>query len=191
MKIPIEIKKQLTSKKLFFDYNGNEWKLEIEKDNAFLENIIEKNVLIFANDGFGNYLFLKENSKQVYEFFHETSEIFEVEDSLGVLIGAKKSKPSKDNYPKAIYETGEEVLLDDKVKFKVWIEFWKGWQNGKVIYVPGISNKKNEYENSGLKEIGIKGKDMKVGVLVYPETGIVKNVKFIERCRSRLGKDTF
>jgi hypothetical protein len=74
--------------------------------------------------------------------------------------------------------------LGDKVKFKVWVEFWKGWQNGTVTYVPGISDKKNKYERNHLKWIEIKAKKVIAGVLINPETGLVEKIKFIERCRS-------
>ena len=93
MKIPECIKSQLKSKKFFFDYNGDEWKLEIEEDSSFLKGKISGDYLVFANNGYGDYLFIKKGSPKIYEFFHETAEIFEVEESLEELIGVKEKPP--------------------------------------------------------------------------------------------------
>lgn len=171
----------------FFLKDGYEWKFEIEENVEHVEEFVGESILIFANNGFGDYLFLKANKDNgsydttAFEYFHETPEINEIGEDIEILLGLKQAPPSKDNYPQAIYQTGEIIEIGDHVQYKVWVEFWKGWQDGTVIYVPGISKKNPKYEYNGLKWIAIKGNNMEIGVLVHPDTGIVNKIKFVER----------
>ena len=111
---------------------------------------------------FGDYLFLKQKrdgsgfDEEVFEFFHEGPEVIRVPEDLETLLGLKKRSPSSDNYPKPVYETGELVQLGDRLQFKVWFKFWKGWQDRIVEYVPGVSKKSPQYEHGGLKEVAIR-----------------------------------
>jgi len=52
--------------------------------------------------------------------FHEGPEIERIAEGLETLLGLKERRPSADAYPAAVYETGELVLVGDKVKVKVW-----------------------------------------------------------------------
>ena len=181
MEIPECLKQQISNEHFYFDYNGYEWKIEIRRNPDFLKHIVKTPIILFADDGYGNYLFIKDKDTKVYEYFHETSEMLTVDEPLEELIGLKKKIPSKDNYPEAVYETGEKVLLGDKVQFKVWVEFWKGWQNGIVTYVPKISPKKNKYEHNQLKWIEIKAENLITAAMILPETGIVEKIRFVNR----------
>ena len=115
-----------------------EWKLEPEGSVNHIEQLVGCPVYAFANNGFGDHLFLKRSpdgggfDQDVYEFFHEGPKICRIEEGLETLLGLKERPISKDAYPKAVYETGEPVQLGDKVQIKVWAEFWKGWQEGVV-----------------------------------------------------------
>jgi len=106
-----------------------EWKLEIEKTPKLIEEIVQCPVCVFANNGFGDYLFLKYKgeskcySEEVYEFFHEGPEIIRVRECLEVILGLKNRLPSNDKYPKAVYKSGEFVHVGDQVQVKVWAQF--------------------------------------------------------------------
>src|SRR5262249_49092865 len=115
------------------------------------------------------------------KFFHEGPEIELVADPLDVLLGLKERLPSNDPYPKAIYDTGEPVQLGDQVQVKVWAEFWKGWQDGQVEYVPGVSKRKPRHEFNGLKWVAIRVRHGEICPLVDPKTGKLRKVRFVSR----------
>ena len=146
----------------FFMGEHCEWKLELKKSAKFIEEIVGCSVCTFANNGFGDYLFLKRKrdgagfDEAVFEFFHEGPEINPVTEDLATLLGLQDRPPSADTYPPAVYETGELVQLGDHVQVKVWAEFWKGWQQGVVEYVPGVSKKRPQHEHGGLKWVAIR-----------------------------------
>jgi hypothetical protein len=173
----------------FFHWQACEWKLELKGSAKHIEDVVGGLVFVFANNGFGDHLFLKRRADSdefeeiAYEFFHEGPEVKRVEDDLETLLGLKERPPSADAYPRAVYETGEPVQVGDKVQIKVWAEFWKGWQPGEVMYVPGISRKKPKYEFNGLKWVAIKFCNGELGPLVDPKTGKLRKVRFIERSR--------
>jgi hypothetical protein len=164
-----------------------EWKLEINPSAKFIEEIVGRSICVFANNGFGDYLFVKCRhsgdgfDETVYEFLHEGPEVLRVSEDLRTLLGLEERAPSGDGYPKAVYETGEAVQLGDHVQIKVWAEFWKGWQDGVVKYVPGISNKNPRHEYNGLKWVAISFRNGELGSLVTPETGRLKRVRFVRR----------
>ncbi|NBV24909.1 MAG: hypothetical protein EBS05_23690 [Proteobacteria bacterium] len=170
----------------FFSGENCEWKLELEGSARFIEEIVGCPVCAFANNGFGDYLFLKQKAgagfgEEVFEFFHEGPEIIPTKEDLETLLGLKDRPASADAYPRAVYESGELVQLRDHVQIRVWVEFWKGWQDGKVEYVPGISKKKLEHENCGLKWVAIRLQIGQICPLVSPENGKLKKVRFVRR----------
>jgi len=171
----------------FFMGENCEWKLEYEESVKFIEQRVGCPVHVFANNGFGDYLFLKRKQagdgleEDVFEYFHEGPEIQRVEEGLETLLGLKDRAPSVDAYPRAVYETGEPVQLGDRVQLKVWAEFWKGWQDGEVEYVPGVSNKKLEHEHGGMKWVAVRIQNGQICPLVSPETGKLKKVRLIGR----------
>ena len=164
-----------------------EWKLDLSEQPSHVEAFVGASVLVFAENGCGDFLFLKmdetgvPDGKTIYEYLHEGPEIDEVDDDLGMLLGLKERPPSKDKYPVAIYESGEKVMINDRIQIKVWVEFWKGWQNGTVTYVPGISKKKSKYEYNDCKWVAIKFEGGEICPLVDPITGILKKVRFVGR----------
>lgn len=187
IQLPKPIQDAIESKQEFFcGEDGAEWKLKIEPDASSVEKVAGCRVLIFANNGYGDYLFLRKqndsiNDDKVLIFYHETQEIGDWKESLRILLGLETREPSKDSYPRAVYESGEPVNLGDKVHFKAWLFFWKGWMEGTVEYVPGISPRKPQHEYNGLKWLSIKGKQMIVGPVVDPKTGVVKRIRLVER----------
>ena len=167
-----------------------EWKLELEGSPPFIADRTGGPVLVFANNGFGDYLFLEQTpdgqrfAEPVFEFLHEGPSIERVTDDLETLLGLKDRPPTADNYPKAVYATGEAVQLGDRVQVKVWAQFWKGWQDGVVKYVPGISKKKSQHEYGGLNWVAIRFRDGEICPLVDPETGTLRKVRFVGRGES-------
>lgn len=85
--------------------------------------------------------------------------------------------------PVTYYNTSVDVQIGDYVELKVWLFFWKGWQKGRVHYVPGISPKSDSLEYDGLSWVSIHDENgSPVGVVVNPETGqLKKTVRFIRR----------
>ena len=81
------------------------------------------------------------------------------------------------------HNTQTEVLTGDHVEFKVWAAFWRGWQQGKLYYVPGISRKNSELERDGLSWVAVHDVNgAQAGIWVEPETQqLRKTVRFIRR----------
>ncbi len=164
-----------------------EWKLELKESARFIEEMVGCPVFVFANNGYGDHLFLKKKQdgagfdEAVFEFFHEGPEIHPVSERLEVLLGLSDRAPSQDRYPQAVYETGAPVQLGDRVQVKVWAEFWKGWQDGVVEYVPGVSKKNPQHEHGGLTWVAIRFRHGQIGCLVNPATGKLKKVRFVGR----------
>ena len=171
----------------FFMTEDYEWKLERMESAKFIEEMVGCAVCVFANNGFGDHLFLKKQpdgdgfEEEVFEYLHEGPEINRVTEDLETLLGLKDRPVSDDAYPKAVYETGELVQLGDRVQVKVWAEFWKGWQDGVVEYVPGVSKRKPQHEYGGLKWVAIQFKNGQICPLVDPATGKLRKVRFIGR----------
>ncbi len=194
-KLPIPLQNaQEEGVEIFVVQNSDwEWKLKIEGSDARIEALVGSPVCVFANNGYGDLLFLtldEETSaygKRVHEYLHEGPEINGIDEDLNSMLGLKERSRSTDDYPMARYDTGKPVKLGDTVNFKTWIEFWKGWQNGVVKYVPGLSPLNPRHERDGLKWVVIEsGGGLEVGPLVDPKTGMLKKIKFVSRA-NRLG----
>jgi hypothetical protein len=67
----------------------------------------------------------------------------------------KEFKP-RDGYPIIRYHDSDtQVLIGDHVEFKLGLLFWKGWQKGRIYYVPGLSKEDGTYEHNRLRMVGI------------------------------------
>lgn len=77
------------------------------------------------------------------------------------------------------------VLLGDHVEFKLGLFFWRGWQAGRVKYVPGISPKNEDLEFNGLSWVAIHdARGEQSGHVVLPQTGqLRRNVRFVSRAQ--------
>lgn len=75
------------------------------------------------------------------------------------------------------------VLVGDHVEFKLGLFFWRGWQAGRVQYVPGISPRNDDLEFNGLTWVAIHdARGEQSGHVVLPRTGqLRKNVRFVRR----------
>lgn len=116
-----------------------EWKLEVEGRDEYIEKYAGGEICVIANNGFGDYLFLKRDPDSgrllpdLYEFQHEGPVIEVVADDPYLLLGLQSRPPSGGEPPR--YATGETVKLGDRVEFK---SFFRR-KRGEVIYVPGVS----------------------------------------------------
>lgn len=69
------------------------------------------------------------------------------------------------------------VRLGDNVEFSVWFPFIR--RKGVVVYLPGVSKLRTQFEHNGLRWIAVKveGKNRSitaVGILIDPDTNLVK-----------------
>lgn len=124
-----------------------EWRLEIETGDAkWLTECFPSGALVFANNGFGDYLYLANDSGEIMVFWHEghLHEIYcaNVEDLL-----PNKKRPPSDHGPVRYFGSEDQVLPGDRVFVKYWLLFKS---EGTVVYVPGISPLRRELERDGL-----------------------------------------
>ncbi len=86
------------------------------------------------------------------------------------------------------HDSQTQVLVGDHVEFKLGLFFWRGWQPGRIYYVPGISPKNSELEYNGLTWVAIHdARGCQSGHVVLPETSqLQKNVRFVRRTDDNL-----
>ncbi len=85
------------------------------------------------------------------------------------------------------HNSDTKILIGDHVEFKTAWLFWRGWQKGRIEYVPGISPQKADMEHNGLTWVCVCAEGMKLGVIVNPETQqLKKSVRFIKRTDDEL-----
>ena len=100
-----------------------------------------------------------------------------------------KLKP-RDGYPIIRYHDSDtQVLIGDHVEFKLGLFFWKGWQKGRIYYVPGLSKEDETLEHNRLIMVGIHdSRGGRSGHSVQPDSGRLRdNVRFIGRTDDSLG----
>jgi len=134
----------------------NEWKLEIEGGNDYITEIVNAEVLVIGNNGFGDYLFLRIGSESqrpqvpLFQFWHDGPEVNEVEEELECYFGLRLYAPSATPTPK--YADGSNVSLGDDVEFKSF--FSK--KRGKVTYITEISALNHNIETIGISGIEVE-----------------------------------
>lgn len=68
------------------------------------------------------------------------------------------------------------------MRFKTGWLFWRGWQDGRIEYLPGFSPPHPQLEFNGLCWVCIRAADLQLAVLVDPESQqIQKSVRFVRR----------
>jgi len=96
----------------------------------------------------------------------------------------------RDGYPIISYHGSDtQVLLGDHVEFKVGLLFWKGWQKGRIYYVPGLSEVDDTLEHNRLMMVGIHdSRGGRSGHIVQPGPFRLRdNVRLISRTDDSLG----
>jgi hypothetical protein len=133
--------------------DAEEWRLDIEREMPeSIARCFPSDSLVFANNGYGDYLFLIPDSPSVMVFRHDEHLIAEYCKPIDELLPNKKRPPS--NHPPIRYfGSNEYVKLGDRVFIRYWL-FFSGY--GAVMYVPGVSPLKRELERDGLAWVRVK-----------------------------------
>jgi len=100
------------------------------------------------------------------------------------------NKIPRDEYSIIRYHDSDiQVLIGDHVEVKLGLFFWKGWQKGRIYYVPGLSKEDNTLEHNRLMMVGIHdSRGRRSGHVVQPGSGRLRNnVRFVGRTDDRLG----
>lgn len=95
----------------------------------------------------------------------------------------------RDGYPVIRYHDSDtQVLIGDHVEFR-GLFFWKGWQKGRVFYVPGLSEEDEAWEHNRIIMVSIRdSKGSRSGHVVHSESSRLRdNVRFIGRTDDGLG----
>jgi len=96
----------------------------------------------------------------------------------------------RDGYPIIrYYDSDTQVLIGDHVEFKLGLFFWKGWQKGRIYYVPGLSKEDDTFEHNRLMMVGIHdSRGGRSGHVVQPGSSRLRNnVRFVGRTDDSLG----
>jgi len=124
-----------------------EWRLQIEQNKPeWLARCFPESALKFANNGYGDHLYLLPDSQSVMVFWHE-GQVHEPYCANIVDLLPNKRRPPSQHGPVTYFGTNEVVQLSDRVFVKYWL-FFSG--QGTVTYVPGVSNLRRELERDGL-----------------------------------------
>lgn len=127
--------------------DATEWRLEIEaKMSAGFASCFPDSALVFANNGYGDYLYVVPEKPEVMVFWHEghVHELYcaDMQDLL-----PSKRRPPSSHGPIKYFGSQDQVCLGDRVFVRYWL-FFKG--HGTVTYVPGVSPLKRALERDGL-----------------------------------------
>jgi hypothetical protein len=171
-----------------FRCEDGDWDVEIEHPPPkFLLDVLPDDAVIIANNGCGDYLFLRNEGDStastypVFVFWHEGAQIEEFSNNLTELTDPPEPVPS--DHPEVFYSDGStQILIGDHVSARD-ILFRK---DGRIVYVPGISKRNWEFEHGGLTWVGIRFESGSVtGIFVDPDSKLIKkSVRFISRSKS-------
>jgi hypothetical protein len=173
--LPEPIQKAIEAGVDLFMGENYEWKLEVEGRDEYIEKYAGAEICVIANNGFGDYLFLRRDSAsgrlmpEIYEFQHEGPVIDTVDDDPYLLFELKPRPPSSGEPPR--YATGETVKLGDRVELKLWFRR----KRGEVVYVPGVSPCDLTFETGGLTSVVVRtDAGDEYAHLVMPETNTLQ-----------------
>ena len=96
----------------------------------------------------------------------------------------------RDGYPIIRYHDSDtQVLIGDHVEFTLGLFYGKGWQKGRIYYVPGLSKEDDTLEHNRLMMVGIHdSRGARSGHVVHPGSGRLRDkVRFIGRTDDSLG----
>lgn len=156
MKLPHPIQEAFDREIKYLTDEYCEWKLELEGNNSYIEEIVGKEVAVIGNNGFGDYLFLEidpaSQSPQLplYIFWHEGQEVQPVQTELECYLGLCPYPPSSTQTPS--FADGSTVCLGDEVEFS----FFFRKKRGKVSYITGLSPLDHKVETLGIPAIEIE-----------------------------------
>ncbi len=159
--------------------DGQQWKVDVEESPpAWLTRGLPDGALVFAENGYGDHLFLRPGRDEVFVFWHEGGEIAEYSATVGDL-RPDLPRRSSDHPPITYRDTDEIVRLGDRVQIRYWLVL-RG--RGEVTYVPGVSPRKPGMERDGLAWVGVRLDDGAwVATIVLPDGSLKKSVRFLGR----------
>lgn len=186
--LPSFFEKYIESKNIITTIEG-EWEVKLEFPSQRIMSLFpNQEVLIIANNGIGDYLFLKPNEmdqslydETVYVFWHEEKVIEVIAENIRDLLFPTTLSPVV--YNTIYYYGGEvDVKLGDEVSAKdLFLR-----KTGRVVYIPGISKQHKEFERDGMAWIGIRfPKGSVCGVWIDPTNCWVKrSIRFLRRSQA-------
>jgi len=133
--------------------------------------------LVFANNGYGDYLFIVPNSSSINVFWHEGPETAQYCATVEDLLPNVKRPPSAHG-PVRYAKSQEIVTIGDYVEVKYYL-FFKG--RGRVTYVPGVSPLKRQMERDGLAWVRVRLEDGTLIDSIVLDGILRKTVKFLKR----------
>jgi hypothetical protein len=188
--LPEELQSFLAASKRTLRCDDGDWQIDIKPaEESHLRQVLPQGSVIIANNGCGDYLYLKiksngEISPQVNVFWHEEqrSELFS--EHVKNLTQPPPSIPSKCSAV-LYHDSSTPVEIGDEVSARDLIIFRR---EGRVYYVPGISKKNRSMEFNGLCWVGIRfHKGTTTGVLVDPKTfRLGRSVRFLKRSAEKI-----
>lgn len=191
--IPESLKDFIENGRAVFHGDDGDWAVDIELiANTPYKRDVPSDALIIANNGCGDFLFIRKTypalilyAPEVYVYWHEEHRYELYSDNIETLTNPEPATPSKH---KAIFYFGGtvEVKLGDEVSARDFLFR----RNGRIAYLPGISRKNRNMEHDGLSWVGIKfQRGTFVGVIVDPTTSqLKKNVRFLQRSSEMLNE---
>ena len=154
------------------------WRLKLEADPRRLGEGVGEGALIFANNGYGDYLFLVPDSTAVKVYWHEGPQIADYTASVEDLLPNQRRPPT--THPQITYRgTGDVVMPGDAVEVRYWLLF-SG--RGRITYVPGVSPLNRQLERDGLAWVRVAlDKGGLVDFVVMPDGALQKSVVLLAR----------
>lgn len=145
--------------------DGDRWEFEVEENPpAWLTRDLPVGALIFANNGFGDHLFITPESDAVYAYWHDGPEIEVYCPNIQNLLPGTLAGPS--GHPTIFYSgTQNPIQPGDRVLAKCFLFFR---YRGVITYVPGISLLNKDLEYGEIAQIRIRlddGADLDIAVV--------------------------
>ena len=158
--------------------NGEIWRLKLEANAGPLGEGVAEGALIFANNGYGDYLFLVPDSKAVKVYWHEGPQVADYTASVEDLLPDQRRPPT--THPPIKYrDSGDVVMLGDAVQVRYWLLF-SG--RGRITYVPGVSPHNRQLERDGLAWVRVAlDAGGLVDFVVMPDGALQKSVVLLSR----------
>lgn len=164
-----------------FVTEDGEWDLHLES-YPLVDSSFGGEVLIFANNGGGDYLFIPAQdvtieTPRIYTYWHEGPEVTQLEERLPEVLGLHERPPSNTAIP--TYATGEQMALGDNIEYKSFF----CWKTATISYVPGISKRDPALEYDGSRQALLrKANGGDYTLTIDNETNsVIGKIRFISR----------
>lgn len=176
--LPDSLRDALADGRKTLEGENEDWLLEIRRPPKEIAPYLPPGAIVVAKNEYGDFLFLEPSGEggtklspvtRVYR--HEGPEIEPLVPDVRLLLKPEERTPGGGE---AFYEDGLPVLLGDRVELRVWVKLFRKLP-GTVVYVPGLSPVRSQFEHHGLTWVGIRMDDgTVVGWYVDPSTKRLK-----------------